>query len=183
MKIFYSDRIEDLAADLKCRLLDARAKGDPFVFSKVVVPNANIAKWLQIRVFAKERALCAGIKFPFAEQRLTELMAANLPAGTPFSLLPDNAYANAIMAALLAGREARPEFDALAPLRAYVSGDDGRGELKVATQRQARMGWQLAVKMAGLMDQYEVRRPEIVANWLNGLAADGAGAAQCRGPA
>ena len=174
LKIFYSDRIEDLAEKLKSRLLEDRTeKGDPFSLSQVVVPNANIAKWLQIRVFAKERSLCAGIKFPFAEQRLSELMSANLPEGTPFSLLPDNAYANAIMAALLAPKDSLREFGALAPLRAYVSGGDGRDELKIATRREARMAWQLAVTMAGLMDQYEVRRPEIVANWMSGLHADG----------
>ena len=174
LRILYSDRIEDLAEHLKGRLLEDRGgSDDPFVFLQVVVPNTNIAKWLQIRVFAKERKLCAGIKFPFVEQRLTELMAANLPDGTQFSLLPDHAYANAIMSALLATKEEQQEFDALAPLRAYVSNGDGRDELKVSTQRQARMGWQLAVKMADLMDQYEVRRPEIVENWLKGLAADG----------
>ena len=125
LRVFYSDRIEDLAAELKGRLLKERAAGDPFEFPQVVVPNANIAKWLQIRVFAKERTLCAGIKFPFVEQRLTELMSANLPEGTPFSLLPNNAYANAIMSALLSKEDALSEFDALAPLRAYISGGEG----------------------------------------------------------
>ena len=170
LKILYSDRIEDLAAELKVRLLKERTACDPFVSSQVVVPNTNIAKWLQIRVFAKEQNLCAGIRFPFVEQRLTELMSANLPEGTPFSLLPNHAYVNAIMAALLSPgkEEGRREFNALAPLRAYVSGDDGKDELKVNTQRQARMGWQLAMKMADLMDQYEVRRPEIVEKWLAG---------------
>lgn len=168
LKVYYSDRIEDLAVHLKDRLIAERQSSDPFVFSQVVVPNTNIAKWLQIRVFAKEQKLCAGIKFPFIEQRLTELMSANLPEGTPFSLLPDNAYANAIMSALLATRDSLEEFDALAPLRAYISGDDGRGELRIVTQRQARMAWQLAVKMADLMDQYEVRRPEIVERWVMG---------------
>ncbi len=167
LKIFYSDRIEDLAKDLKERLLKERENQDPFTFSQVVVPNTNIAKWLQIRIFAKERNLCAGIKFPFVEQRLTELMLANLPKNPAISLLPDHAYAGAIMAALLSPRDALPkEFDALTPFRAYVSGDDGKNELQINSQRQARMGWQLAVKMADLMDQYEVRRPEIVDRWL-----------------
>ena len=171
LKIYYSDRIEDLAKDLKERLLKERENQDPFVFSQVVVPNTNIAKWLQIQVFAKEQKpedgkLCAGIKFPFIEQRMTELLSANLPEGKPFSLLPNHAYATAIMAALLASRKSQKGFDALAPLRAYIFDGDGKDELKVTTQRQARMGWQLADKMANLMDQYEVRRPDIVKKWL-----------------
>lgn len=173
LKVLYSDRIEDLAADLRERLIAERSQSDPFLFPQITVPNANIAKWLQIRVFSKERLLCAGMKFPFVEQRLTELMAANLPPGTPFSLLPNHAYATAVMGALLAKRGAIAEFDALKPLRAYISGGDGKGELVISTRRQARMAWQLAVKMADLLDQYEVRRPEIVANWLKGLSAEG----------
>ena len=115
LKIYYSDRIEDLATHLKDQLLDERSSVDPFEFSQVVVPNTNIAKWLQIRVFAKEKTLCAGIRFPFVEQRLTELMSENLPDGTPFSLLPNHAYVNAIMSALLAKKGDLAEFDALAP--------------------------------------------------------------------
>ena len=176
LRIYYSDRIEDLAEHLKGRLLGERKDCDPFAFSQVVVPNTNIAKWLQIRVFAKEQTLCAGIKFPFIEQRLTELMSANLPSATAFSLLPMNAYANGIMSALLATKDSLAEFDSLAPLRAYISGGDGDDELKITTRRQARMAWQLAVKMANLMDQYEVRRPEIVERWLAGGGGGGSGA-------
>ena len=89
MKIYYSSRIENLAEDLRDRLANERKGGDPFVFSQVVVPNTNIAKWLQMRVFAKTPALCAGIRFPFMEHRLTELLSRNLPSDKPFSLLPD----------------------------------------------------------------------------------------------
>ncbi len=173
LKIYYSDKIEDLAGELKKHLLDERAaKGDPFAFSQVVVPNTNIAKWLQIRVFAKEQSLCAGIRFPFMEQRLTELLARNLPTGKSFSLLPDNAYANAIMATLL--KADHPEFAHFAPFRAYVAGGDGARPLEIATQSGARMAWQLATTLANLMDQYEVRRPEIVERWIAGEGGHGA---------
>ena len=173
LKICYSDRIEDIAAHLKSRLAVDRKECDPFDFPQVVVPNTNIAKWLQMRVFAKTPALCAGIRFPFMEQRLTELLSRNLPPGRPFSLLPDNAYANAIMSTLL--KVDHPEFAQFAPFRAYVSGGDGVRPLELATQSGARMAWQLATTLANLMDQYEVRRPEIVANWLARRNADGTG--------
>ena len=55
LKIYYSDKIEELAGELKKHLLDERAaQGDPFTFSQVVVPNTNIAKWLQIRMYPVE---------------------------------------------------------------------------------------------------------------------------------
>ena len=49
LKIFSSSRISDLAGKLKERLLQARQGADPFEFTKIVVPNGNVASWLQIR--------------------------------------------------------------------------------------------------------------------------------------
>ena len=164
LTILYSDRIEDLAADLVEKIQADKDPGsDPFKFTQVVVPNTNIAKWLQMRMFAREKELCAGVRFPFMEQRLTELMRANLAHPEQFELLPDHAYAQAIMRILLASTD-----DAFKEFRAYIAGDQGEAPLKIETQKQARMAWQLADKLAGLMDQYEVRRPEIVENWLAG---------------
>ena len=54
LSIYYSDRIEDLAEHLKGKLIEERKKSDPFAFSTVVVPNTNIAKWLQIRKYPVE---------------------------------------------------------------------------------------------------------------------------------
>lgn len=177
LHIYYSDRIEDLADHLKGKLVAEREKSDPFDFPQVVVPNRNISRWLQIRVFADTPELCAGVGFPFMEKRLTELLLRNLelPEGKSFSPIPDNGYANAILAALLAPK-GHPGFADFAPFRRYVAGEEGAGRpLDVSTQKGARMAWQLATRLADLMDQYEVRRPEIVANWLAGRNADGTG--------
>ncbi len=167
LTILYSDRIADLAADLAGKIKAEKTSGaDPFKFTQVVVPNANIAKWLQMRMFAREKDLCAGIRFPFMEQRLTALMHVNLEHPEQFELLPDHAYAQAIMRILLTSTD-----DAFKDFRVYISGGQGDAPLKIETQKQARMAWQLADKLAGLMDQYEVRRPEIVENWLAGGSA------------
>ena len=174
LKILFSDRIEDLAADLvgTIKADKGRPDSDPFKFTQVVVPNTNIAKWLQMRMFAREKELCAGIRFPFMEQRLTELMRVNLEHPEQFELLPDHAYAQAILRILLTNNA-----DVFRDFRAYIAGDQGEAPLKIETQKQARMAWQLADKLAGLMDQYEVRRPEIVDNWLADGSAKGAGVA------
>lgn len=167
LKIFYSDRIEVLAAELKRELANERSDGaDPFAFSQVVVPNANIAKYLQMREFAKEEKLCAGIKFPFMEACLTQIMQANLEAAEEFKLLPDHAYTNAILRILL-----KNDSPKLKPFRAYIDGGEGAFPIKIEKQRDSRMAWQLADKLANLMDTYEVRRPEIIANWLAGGSA------------
>ena len=172
LKIYCGSRIENLAEKLKERLLKDRQGKDPFVFTKVVVPNGNLAKWLQIRMFAKEPDLCAGIQFPFMEKELTELMKAGLPPKerAEVELLPDHAYAKAIVSILLAGpeeqEEEQKEYAKLSPFRKYIMNSDSADAVAITEQKQAAMTWQLADKLADLMDSYEVYRPEIVEAWL-----------------
>ena len=168
LKIYCGSRVEDLAEKLKERLLKDRQGKDPFVFTKVVVPNGNLAKWLQIRMFAKEPDLCAGIQFPFMEKELTELMKAGLPKDerAEVELLPDHAYAKAIVSILLSGPEEQEEYAKLAPFRKYIMNSDSAETVAITEQKQAAMTWQLADKLADLMDSYEVYRPEIVEAWL-----------------
>ena len=163
LSVYYSDKIEDLAADLKERLLAERCKADadPFVFSQVVVPNTNIAKWLQIRVFADSPELCMGLEFPFIEDRLFDLLSESIEGENRPQLLPNHAYANAIMAILL-----KDDDKKLAPFRRYITEGDS-GPLKIDSRSKARMAWQLSVKLADLMDKYEVHREEIVSKWLD----------------
>ena len=162
LKIYYSDKIEDLAEELKKHLLEDRAeKGNPFVFSQVVVPNTNIAKWLQIREFAAEPSLCMGVEFPFIEQCLFKTLGNCLKPNERPQLLPMNAYANGIISILLKDNDAR-----LAPFRRYVADGEG-GPLVIDSRSRARMAWQLAVKLADLMDKYEVHRQKIIEKWLD----------------
>lgn len=170
LKIYCGSRVENLAEKLKECLLKDRQGKDPFVFTKIVVPNGNLAKWLQIRMFAKEPDLCAGIQFPFMEKELTELMLAGLPPEdrADVELLPDHAYMMAIVSILLAGPEEQPEHGKLAPFRKYIMNSDSADAVAITEQKQAAMTWQLADKLADLMDSYEVYRPEIVDWWLNG---------------
>ncbi len=175
LHILYSDRVEALAASLTERLKKARRQMDPFSRLSVTVPNPNVGKWLQLKVFAKEQGLCAGVDFPFMEQRLTGLLIPSLDEKEGFELLGNHGYSYAIAQMLMAGEEEK-EFAALSPFRGYVRGDEGSEPLKVETKRSARMVWDLAVKLADLMDSYEVRRPEILAHWKAGKNAAGDGA-------
>ena len=163
LKIYYSDKIEDLAEELKKRLLaERKAKGNnPFEFSQVVVPNANIAKWLRIRQFSDELSLCMGIDFPFIENSLFKTLGDCLEPKDRPQLLPMNAYANGIMSILLKDNDAL-----LAPFRRYIAEGDG-GPLVIDSRSKARMAWQLSVKLADLMDKYEVHRQKIVEKWLD----------------
>ncbi len=172
LTIYYGSKIETLAEKLKKFLLADRRDADPFEYTRIVVPNPNMAKWLQIKKFATEPCLCAGIEFPFMEKLLTELMTAGLPKDV--ELLPDHAYAKAIVAVLLATPGEQEEFDKLAPFRSYIMNTDSAADpVAISEQKQSAMTWQLAEKLADLMDDYEVHRPEIVEWWL------GAGPCPC----
>jgi len=169
LKIYCASRLECLAEKLKVCLLADRQGADPFVFTKIVVPNGNVAKWLQLRKFATEPCLCAGIEFPFMEKRLAELLKEGLPPDerTDVELLPDHAYARAIVSILLEKPEAQSEYGMFAPFRRYVMNtESGEGSITLTDRKQAAMIWQLADKLADLMDAYEVHRPEIVDAWL-----------------
>ena len=172
LSIYYSDRIEDLANHLKGRLVEERRASDPFAFSTVVVPNTNIAKWLQIRKFSDTRELCVGIEFPFIEGFLFDLLARCLPDkdqadGARPKPLQMNAYSTGILSILL-----KDDDTALAPFRRYIAG--GKDDpLTIDSREKARMAWQLSVKLADLIDKYEVYRPEIVKNWFGGWDAKG----------
>lgn len=169
LTIFSSDKIEDLASVLSMHLSRKRKEDhSPFSPLSVIVPNGNIAKWLQIRIFSKEPLLCAGIDFPFMEKRFMEIMSANLPAGSPFSRLGDNEYSTEILKILL--EDGARELD---PFRSYFSSGGRPREKRIFSRREAAMAWQLAAKLADLMDKYEVHRPEIVSSWLRGVNSKG----------
>ena len=155
--VFFSDRIEDLAAKLM-EDLKSRKREDPFVFPKIVTPNPNVGKYLRIEVFSKEAEFCAGVDYPLLRGFLVEQM--NLALKKPVELVPDRAYANAIAGILLNDTQT----EELKPFRDYV------GEIKngVLEQKQAQMLWQLSDKLAGLLDDYEIHRPDVVENWLAG---------------
>ncbi len=162
LKIYYSDRIEDLAGKLKEQLLAERTtNGNPFAFAKVVVPNTNIAKWLQIRSFSDAPSLCMGVNFPFIEQTLYGLLADCLKKEERPQLLPMNAYTNGVMSILLKDNDARLE-----PFRRYIDAE-ANAPVVIDSRSKARMAWQLSVKLANLIDKYEVHRRNIVEKWLD----------------
>ncbi len=175
LHILSSTRFDALTQDLKGRVLASRNSLDAFRSLSIVVPNPNVGKYLQMRVFAFESSLVANLRFPFMEESLTRLLRPSLDNSHGFELLPPHSYARAI-AGMLVG--AYGEDDELLVFRNYVMG--GAGEVCGGHSGvEARKLWGLADKLAILMDQYEVRRPEIVKRWMGGENAAGTGGCAC----
>ncbi len=169
LKVYSASQIEELADRLKKSLIERRQGGiNSFEPVNIVVPNGNVAKWLQIKKFASDPGLCAGVEFPFIEKELTRLMLLSLPRENRqnIRLISDHAYAKAIMSILLEGADEQKEYDKLAPFRRYITDCDSKDRVKIESQKEAAMAWQLAEELSDLMDSYEVYRPEIVEGWL-----------------
>ena len=167
LTILYSDRVDDLAADLKRRLLARRAAGaDPFDFVPVAVPNRNLEKWLRVRALSDAPELAAGVAFPFLDSFVAEEMRANLPPGPRPRLLSADRLRNEIARLLVRGGDAD-----LDPLRRYAEPDAAPDRpLASATDESARKLWQLSDRLAALSGEYDLRRPRMVEGWLDGSA-------------
>lgn len=170
LTVLYSDNIDRLADDLTAKLQnDDRRREDALAFTQVVVPNANIGKWLGMRKFSAVPRLSAGIEFPFITGFLRQTLRASLRASGDAGDAPasDSAatrdYTYAVLRILLTD----PAPD-LAPFRKYIwpAGDDQKPGA-IADAATARLGWQLAQKLASLADLYEARRPDLVDGWLS----------------
>ncbi len=176
LSILYSDRVADLAADLKKRLRERNeAVDDPFDSAPVAVPNRNLENWLRVRAFADEPALAAGVEFPFLDKLLFNVLSENVPADRrPKALLPGDRLRNEIARLLVEGRD--PD---LAPLRRYVDPAAKPGKpLAPDTDDAARKLWQLSDRLATLSGEYDLRRPDMVAEWLAGGSSGPAGAVE-----
>ncbi|MBR3958146.1 MAG: exodeoxyribonuclease V subunit gamma, partial [Kiritimatiellae bacterium] len=173
LTILYSDRVADLAADLKKRLrARSEAVNDPFNFASVAVPNRNIEKWLRVRAFADEPALAAGVTFPFLDKLLFDLLSENIPANQrPKALLSGERLRYEIARLLVEGKD--PD---LAPLRHYVDPAAVTDQpLALTTDDAARKLWQISDRLATLSGEYDLRRPDMVAKWLSDTSAESAG--------
>lgn len=159
LRIISSNGVEALGSALGKVLKAEREGRDPFAFSRIAVPNPNIGKWLQMRVFAGDPTLGAGLEFPFLEEVLATAMIDVLGSGV--RLLPPGSYVRAIARILL-----KDDDPALECFRVYIRNGIGDGPL-VTSRQEAKKTWQLAERLADLMDTYEVHRPELVENWLS----------------
>ncbi|MCJ8502503.1 exodeoxyribonuclease V subunit gamma [Desulfatitalea alkaliphila] len=159
LNIITSNRLEVLVAGLAGIL--ATPPQDPGAHplqpEQVMVQSKGMQRWISMAV-ARINGICANVAFPFPNALLETLYArlvGPLPAANPFD------------ARLLAFRILRllpellpqPAFD---PLRRYLADDD-----------RPLKRYQLARKIADVLDQYAVFRPDLLIAW----EADGQGGA------
>lgn len=163
LTIHFANRLESLEALLTAAL--GQADGSPFTADEVIVPSAALRRRLTLAL-AQQHGVCAQVRFSYLAQWLWQQAARVRSAltGTPALAQPplqSEPLAWRIFAALDEA-ETDAGADGLAGhprLRAYVQ------------QADAVTRFDLAQRLAGLLDQYSTYRPDWLAAWSVGRLA------------
>ncbi|MGH8478668.1 MAG: exodeoxyribonuclease V subunit gamma [Gammaproteobacteria bacterium] len=148
-RIIHGNRLEGLAE----RLLADPARYDTDVLEPetIIVPSLGMARWLKDRI-ALHDGVCANVHCSYLAEFLWRSFSAllpDVPARSPFDPEVIAWYVFERLGAL-------PEVPEYGPLAAYVTHGDP----------QSRMG--LASRIARLLDQYLVYRPDWLRAWETG---------------
>jgi exodeoxyribonuclease V gamma subunit len=151
LHLHFSNRFEPLADQL-ARRLDEQAKArSPFEPDEIIVPSAAITRRLIIEL-ARRQGICANVNFSYLARWLWQRTGHLLPA------LPASAHFDADVFAwrILAAFDDRAWADAQPRLSAWLRHAD------------PVMRHELAVRVAGLFEQYLTYRPEWLESWFRG---------------
>ncbi len=151
LTILSSNRVETLQSGL-AQLLTANPPRDPFTPEVVVVPTYAMSRWLNLR-FARGQGIAANIHYPQAGEWIWQLAASLLddaPQRDPYS-------GEALTWPVFALLPSLVEEDAFRDLREYLA--DDQSSIK---------RWQLAQRIAGVFERYQLYRPQLVQAWSAG---------------
>ena len=162
LHLFYSNRHETLADALLDDLAAFPARNGPWAPQQVIVPSAALRRRLELDIAARH-GVCANVEFTYLAQWLWAQIGRVLtvPARSPFA--PDRLVWRCYR--LFAQAEGDAPWLASPRLAAYLSASDDA------------MRYELAQRVAAVLDHYLTYRPEWLAAWQAGesvLAGDAA---------
>ena len=158
IKLYFSHSVEHLAERLNQQLsLQRQNSSNILKPAEVIVPNGNMQKYLQLNM-AKRSGICANVAFPFLE---TGLFQATLKGQnkTAVRMLNQGDLALKIWHKLADSGDLDPTV--YQPIQHYFSSEE-------SAALQSKKHWQLSQRLALLMMDYELKRPEMVQAWLEG---------------
>jgi len=162
IELFFSNELVQLADNLSDIVADEnRSKANIFNAPVVIVPNANLAKWLQL-FLAKRNSIFMNVDFQYLEAGLWNMIAA-LDSGKNKPEMLDNDLLKILLVHAL--QNLKGNAADLLPVTRYLMGEDGQQSPDYA----ARL-WQLSEKLAHLFREYEFHRMGMIQNWLAGTA-------------
>lgn len=163
IELYFSNQLDQLADKFSDTIAaENRSKTNIFDAPVVIVPNANLAKWLQL-FLAKKNSIFMNVDFQFLETGLWTMLAALDPAEKKPERLNNDLLKILLLYALQNLKSAAPAF---LPVTQYLMGAEGNKGPDYA----ARL-WQLSEKIAHFFQEYEFHRNDMIRNWSNGTVA------------
>ena len=157
IELYFSNQLDQLADRFSNVVTEeVRSKGNILEPPVVIVPNANLAKWLQL-LLAEKNSIIMNVGFQYLEAGLWGMLAA-LDSGENKPEMMDNDQLKILLRHILQNLD-RSDADFL-PMTRYLFGEDDAERPDDA----ARL-WQLSEKMAHLFKEYEFHRTDMIREW------------------
>ncbi|MGQ0800782.1 MAG: exodeoxyribonuclease V subunit gamma [Pseudomarimonas sp.] len=163
-----SNRLEALA-DALAERLRASPLGDPLAAEHIVVPHSGVGRWLQLRL-AQQFGVSLLLRFELPAQRIAAMLTG-LP-GTAGSASAASTWERSVLRwRLLEMLERLPAGAEFSVLRAYLADTEASSAGKVGAWTDPLKPWQLACRLADVLDAYQVYRPDWLHTWSQGRRA------------
>ncbi|HEX3344992.1 MAG TPA: exodeoxyribonuclease V subunit gamma, partial [Polyangiaceae bacterium] len=162
VRLVYSNRTEELLAELGARVRAQQARDGALVPVRLVVPNGSVEGYVRLGI-ARDQGIAANLDASLLTRFAAETTAL-LERGARLAdaeALESMALALLLDDALVGGPE-------LAPVRAYLHAAGDRPEA-VDVRRV-----QLAARVGRIFEEYTYSRGELLVAWKDGLALDAA---------
>ncbi len=157
IELYFSNQLDQLAYKFSEVVSDeVQGKANILEPPVVIVPNANLAKWLQL-FLAGKNSIFMNVGFQFLEAGLWGMLAA-LDSGEKKPDMMDKEQLEILLLYILQNLD-RSDIDFL-PVTQYLFGEDDTDRPDDA----ARL-WQLSERMAHLFKEYEFHRTDMIRKW------------------
>jgi len=160
VRVVYSNRTEDLVAELATRVRAQQMRSGPLLPVTVVVPSSGVRGRLRLGV-ARECGVAANIDYVQLTRFAADVVAA--ASGRPAHRVADASTIGALALTLLLDDAALAEPE-LAPVRGYLAGAGDASDPMDARRVQ------LASRIGRLFEEYTYSRGDLLAAWRSGTA-------------
>jgi exodeoxyribonuclease V gamma subunit len=157
IELYFSNQLDQLADKFSEIVTDEiRGKDNILEAPVVIVPNANLAKWLQL-LLAGKNSIFMNVEFQYLEAGLWEMLAALDSSENKPDMMDIDRLKIFLLHILQSLDRSEPDFF---PITQYLFGEDDAGRPDDA----ARL-WQLSEKIAHLFKEYEFHRTDMIRKW------------------
>ena len=158
IELYFSNQLDQLADKFSDIVTgEVRSTANILEPPVVIVPNANLAKWLQF-VLAEKNSIFMNVDFQYLEAGLWQMLAALDASDNKPDMMDIDQYKILLLHILQNLDISEPDF---APMTQYLY-RDGDGD---RPDDAARL-WQLSEKLAHLFKEYEFHRTDMIQGWM-----------------